>query len=60
MERITRKIYQELHKERKKNISSIYIKVGFVVSFFKSHTVSRLFKNWILKLDKKHFKRFVY
>ena len=60
IERITQNIYQEFHKERKKNISSKYIKVGFVSCFFKNHTVSKLFKNWILKLDQKYFKRFVY
>jgi len=60
IEQITQNIYQEFHKERKKNISSKYIKIGFVSSFFRSHTVSKLFKNWILKLDQKYFKRFVY
>ena len=60
VEKITQNIYQEFHKERKKNISSKYIKVGFVSCFFKNHTVSKLFKNWILKLNQKYFKRFVY
>jgi len=60
IERITQKIYQEFHKERKKNISSQYMKIGFVSSFFWDHTVSKLFKNWALKLDQKYFKRFVY
>ena len=60
IERITQKIYQEFHKERKKNISSQYMKIGFVSSFFRNHTVSKLFKNWTLKLDQKYFKRFVY
>ena len=60
IEQITQNIYQEFHKERKRNFSSKYIKIGFVSCFFKNHTVSKLFKNWILKLDKKYFKRFVY
>ena len=60
IERITQKIYQEFHKERKKNISSQYMKIGFVSSFFRNYTVSKLFKNWTLKLDQKYFKRFVY
>ena len=60
IERITQKIYQEFHKKKNKNNSSQYIKIGFVSSFFKNHTVSKLFKNLILKLDKKFFKRFVY
>ena len=60
IERITQKIYQDFHKERKKNISSPKIKIGFVSSFFRNHTVSKLFKNWTLKLDKKFFKKFAY
>ena len=60
IERITQKFYHQFHKERKKNISSKYIKIGFVSSFFRNHTVSKLFKNWILKLDQKYFERFVY
>ena len=60
IERITQKIYRKFHKDRKKNISSKYIKVGFISSFFRNHTVSKLFKNWALKLDQKYFKRFIY
>ena len=60
IERITQKFYHQFHKERKKNISSKYIKIGFVSSFFRNHTVSKLFKNWILRLDQKYFERFVY
>ena len=60
IEQITQNIYQEFHKEITKNISSKNIKIGFVSSFFKNHTVCKLFKNWALKLDKKYFTRFVY
>lgn len=60
IERISKKIYHKFHKERKKKISSKYIKVGFISSFFRNHTVSKLFKNWTLKLDQNYFKRFVY
>ena len=60
IEKITQKIYSKFHKDRKKNISSKYIKVGFISSFFRNHTVSKLFKNWALKLDQKYFKRFIY
>ena len=60
IEKITQNIYQEFHKERTKNISSKNIKIGFVSSFFKNHTVCKLFKNWALKLDQKYFTRFVY
>ena len=60
IERITKKIYKNFWKNKEKNISSKFIKIGFVSSFFRDHTVSKLFKNWILKLDKKHFKEYVY
>ena len=60
IERITKKIFQDYHKKKKKNISSKFIKIGFVSSFFRNHTISKLFKNWPLKLDQKNFKRFVY
>ena len=60
IERITKKIFQDYQKKKKKNISSKFIKIGFVSSFFRNHTISKLFKNWPLKLDQKNFKRFVY
>ena len=60
IERITKKIYQKFHKERRKKISSKYIKIGFISSFFRKHTVSKLFKNWIFKLDEKKFMKYVY
>ena len=60
IERVTKKIYKEFKKDIKKSHSSKVIKIGFVSSFFRDHTVSKLFKNWILKLDKKQFKEFVY
>ena len=34
--------------------------IGFVSSFFKNHTVSILFKNWIIKLNRNFFSIFVY
>ena len=60
IERITKKIYQKFHKKRKKITSTQCIKIGFVSSFFRKHTVSKLFKNWILKLDEKKFEKYVY
>ena len=60
IERITHKIYKELNHKRKKKISLKYFKIGFVSSFFRNHTVSKLFKNWIFKLDQRNFKKFVY
>ena len=52
----------EIFEKSSENCSfcSKFIKIGFVSSFFRDHTVSKLFKNWILKLDKKHFKEYVY
>ncbi len=60
IERITQKIYKNFNKKREKKNLSQFSKIGFVSSFFRNHTVSKLFKNWILKLDQKYFKRFVY
>ena len=60
IERITKKIYQEFHQKRKKNIPLKGVKIGFISAFFRNHTVSKLFKNFVLKLDHKLFKKFVY
>ena len=60
IESITKKIYKEFDFKRKKNTPSGHIRIGFISSFFKKHTVSKLFKNWVLKLDKKHFEKYVY
>ena len=60
VERITQNFYEKFHKKRKKETSSQYFKIGFVSSFFRKHTVTKLFKNWIFKLDEKKFKKYVY
>ncbi len=60
VERITHKIYQEFHKEIKIKQSIAFIKIGFISSFFTNHSVSKMYKNLIQKLDQKFFKRFVY
>ena len=60
VERLTQRVYPQLHKERKKNVLSKYIKIGFVSSYFKKHSVSKTFKNWILKLESNLFKTYIY
>ena len=60
IEKITKKIYKEFDFKKKKNTPSGHIKIGFISSFFRKHTVSKLFKNWVVKLDKKNFKKFIY
>ena len=60
VERVTHKIYQEFHKEIKIKQSIAFIKIGFISSFFTNHSVSKMYKNLIQKLDQKFFKRFVY
>ena len=60
IEKITKKIYQKVFRDIKKNNPSELIRVGFVSSFFRNHTVSKLFKNWVVELDNKKFEKFVY
>ena len=60
VERSTKHIYPQFHKKRKKNRASKYIKIGFISSFFRNHSVSKSRKNWILKLDQKKFKIYIY
>ena len=60
IERLTEKIYPQFHQERTINKSKEFIKIGFVSSFFKNHTISMLFKNWIIKLNRNFFSIFVY
>ena len=58
--KLTKCIYPQFHKKIPLNKSSKSIKVGFISPFFCEHIVSKLFKNWIIKLNKKKFKTFVY
>ena len=58
--KLTKYIYPQFHKKIPFNKSTKFIKVGFVSSFFCEHIVTKLFKNWIIKLNKKKFKTFVY
>ena len=60
IERITSIIYKKLHKEKKNTKSDKLIKVGFISSYLRNHTIFKLFKNWIIKLDNKNFKKLVY
>ena len=60
IEKITNKIYPKFHQKKKLNYSNDVIKIGFVSSFFRKHTVSKLFKNWMIKLDKKYFSKYIY
>ena len=60
VKRLTNIIYPQFHKEIKIKQPINHIKVGFVSSFFRNHSVSKTHKNWIIKLDKNIFKRYVY
>ena len=40
IERLTEKIYPQFHKEKQKNASSQYIKIGFISSLFKKFSIS--------------------
>ena len=58
--KLTKNLYPEFHKKVEFNKSSKFIRVGFISSFFRDHVISKLFKNWIIKLNKNKFKTFVY
>ena len=56
-----KKIYPELNKIHSiKKISSSKIKIGFISEYLTDHTIGKLFKGIILKLDKKKFDVFVF
>ena len=51
-----RKIYPELNKTHViQNIPSSKIKIGFISEYLTDHTIGKLFKGIILKLDKKNY-----
>ena len=58
--KLTKYIYPQFHEKIQSNKPSEFIKVGFISSFFYEGVVTKLFKNWIAKLNKKRFKSFVY
>ena len=57
---VSKYVYPQFHKKIVSNKSSNFIKIGFVSSFFFEHVISKLFKNWIIKISKNKFKTFVY
>ena len=60
LHKLTKCVYPQFHKKIVLKEFSKVKKIGFVSSFFYEHVVSKLFKNWIIKLDKNKFKTFVY
>ena len=58
--KLTKYIYPQFHKKIPLKKSPKIIKVGFLSSFFCEHVISKLFKNWIIKLNKDNFKTFIY
>ena len=56
-----RKIYPELNQVYLyKNAPSSKIKIGFISEYLTDHTIGKLFKGIILKIDKKKFEVFVF
>jgi protein O-GlcNAc transferase len=54
--KLFKKIYPELNKINKiENRSSSKIKIGFISEYLTDHTIGKLFKGIILKLDQKNF-----
>jgi len=60
IEKLTKKIYPQFHRKKIKKKLSKKIKIGFISSSFKNHTVGHLFKNWIFKINRNFFSTFVY
>ena len=60
IENLTKKIYPELQEKKIKQNKTKKIKVGFISSFLRNHTIFKLFKNWIIKLDINNFEKFAY
>jgi len=60
IEKLTKIIYPQFHKKIKKTKKSKHVKVGFVSSYFRSHSITSTHKNFILKLNKANFKSYVY
>ena len=60
LHKLSKYVYPQYHKKIIYNRSSNFIKIGFVSSFFFEHVISKLFKNWIIKINKNKFKTFVY
>jgi predicted O-linked N-acetylglucosamine transferase (SPINDLY family) len=60
LHKLTKYVYPQFHKKIAFNKPSKFGKVGFISSFFCEHVISKLFKNWIIKLNKNKFRTFVY
>ena len=60
VEKLTNHIYPQFHKNIPFNQLSKFIRIGFISPFFCEHIATKLFKNWIIKLNKDTFKTFVY
>ena len=60
IQKLTHYIYPEFHKKIPYQKPHKFIKVGFISSFFFDHVISKLFKNWIIKLNKNKFQKYVY
>ena len=56
----TKSIYPKYHFNIETTNAHKPIKIGFVSSFFCEHVVTKLFKNWITKINKNKFNTFVY
>ena len=60
VQRLTKTIYPEFFRQSNKLLDCNHLKIGFISSFLRDHSIAKTHKNWILKLDKKIFKIFVY
>jgi len=60
LHKLSKYVYPQFHKKIPYNKSANFTKIGFVSSFFFEHVISKLFKNWIIKINKNKFKTFVY
>ena len=60
VQRFTKTIYPEFFRKSNKSLDCNNLKIGFISSFFRDHSIAKTHKNWILKLNKKIFKIFVY
>ncbi len=55
--KLSKKVLPFYKVSKSRNYNNKKIKIGFISGFFYDHTVSRLFKNWIIKLDKNKFEK---
>jgi len=60
LQKLTSHVYPEFQKKILLKNNYKFKKIGFISSFFCDHVISKLFKNWIIKLNKDKFKTFVY